>query len=186
VSLHSKVVWSQGMFLLPHHFQQESRHVEYQLQMRSRALGPHHWGFHEFVLDEALLAVGRVGLSRAAGLLPDGTPFSLPQHDAQPAALEVPADMKDELVHLAVPLLREGVTQVAFDRANGRELNRWRAVQEELRDHTNAADDPEPIQTGALELRLLRHKDAADGYALLGVARVLERRSDGQVVLDRD
>jgi len=38
VSLHSKVVWSQGMFLLPHHFQQESRHVEYQL-MRSRALG---------------------------------------------------------------------------------------------------------------------------------------------------
>jgi len=186
VSLHSKVVWSQGMFLLPHHFQQESRHVEYQLEMRSRALGPHHWGFHEFVLDEALLAVGRVGLSRAAGLLPDGTPFSLPQHDAQPAALEVPADMKDELVHLAVPLLREGVTQVAFDGASGRELNRWRAVQEELRDHTNAADDPEPIQTGALELRLLRQKDAADGYALLGVARVLERRSDGQVVLDRD
>ena len=59
MSLHSKVVWSQGMFLLPHHFQQESRHVEYQLEMRSRALGPHHWGFHEFALDEALLAVGR-------------------------------------------------------------------------------------------------------------------------------
>ena len=37
MSLHSKVVWSQGMFLLPHHFQQEARHVEYALDMRLRA-----------------------------------------------------------------------------------------------------------------------------------------------------
>ena len=28
MSLHGKVVWSQGMFLLPHNFQQEARHVE--------------------------------------------------------------------------------------------------------------------------------------------------------------
>jgi type VI secretion system protein ImpJ len=44
---------------------------------------------------------------------------------------------------------------------------------------------PNPIQTGALALRLLRERDANDGYALLGIARVLERRSDGQLVLDR-
>jgi type VI secretion system protein ImpJ len=173
------------MFLLPHHFQQEARHVEYEADMRLRATGPHAWGFFELALDESLLAVGRVGVSRATGLLPDGTPFSVPQHDAPPLPLEVPADMKGELVLLAVPLAREGVTQVRWDDGGAADLCRWRAVSEELRDHTNAADEPEPVQTGALELRLLRAKEAGDAHALLGVARVTERRSDGQVVLDR-
>src|SRR5258706_949815 len=185
MSLHSKVVWSQGMFLLPHHFQQEARHVEYLLDMRLRAAGPQAWGFFELALDEGLLAVGRVGISRASGILPDGTPFSIPQHDAQPMPLEVPADMKGELVCLAVPLAREGVTQVRFDDADGQEPVRWRAASEELRDHTNAVDEPEAVQTGALDLRLLRAKDTSDGHALLGVVRVVERRSDNQVVIDR-
>ncbi len=41
----SKVVWSQGMFLQPHHFQQEARHVEHVIDLRVRAAAPHAWGF---------------------------------------------------------------------------------------------------------------------------------------------
>jgi type VI secretion system protein ImpJ len=185
MSWHSKVVWSQGMFLLPHHFQQEARHVEYLLDMRARAAGVHAWGFFELELDESLLALGRVGLARASGILPDGTPFRIPQLDAVPMPLDVPADMKDERVVLAVPLAREGVNEVAFDDGTPRRPSRYLAVDEELRDHTNAGDDPEPVQTGALQLCLLRAREAAQGYAVLGAARVLERRSDNQVVLDR-
>lgn len=185
MSLHSKVVWSQGMFLLPHHFQQEARHVEYLMEMRLRALGAHGFGFFELELDEGLLALGRVGLARASGILPDGTPFSLPQHDAQPVPLDIPPDMKDELVVLAVPVAREGATLVSFDDEPNGTPSRWRAASEDLRDLTNAADDPETVQTGLLQLRLLRAKDAAEGYAMLGIARVAERRADKQVVLDR-
>ena len=184
MSLHSKVVWSQGMFLLPHHFQQEARHVEYALDMRLRGTGAHAWGFFELALDQGLLAIGRIGITRASGVLPDGTPFSIPTHDAQPMAFDVPADMRGELAYLAVPLAREGVTQVGFGDDEAHELRRWRAGGEELRDHTNAADEPETVQTGALDLRIVRAKDAGDGYALLGLARVSERRSDNQVVLD--
>jgi type VI secretion system protein ImpJ len=184
MSLHSKVVWSQGMFLLPHHFQQEARHFEYLVDMRMRGAGAHAWGFFELALDQGLLAIGKVGIARASGILPDGTPFSIPTHDAQPTALEIAADMRGELVCLAVPLAREGVTQIGFDDVDARELRRWRASSEELRDHTNAADEPEPVQTGALDLRLVRAKEAGEGHALLGVARVSERRSDNQVVLD--
>ena len=184
MSLHSKVVWSQGMFLLPHHFQQEARHVEYTIDMRLRGVGPHGWGFFELALDAGMLAIGRVGISRASGILPDGTPFAMPLHDAQPMAFDVPADMKGELVCLAVPLAREGVTQVGFDDAEAHELRRWKAGSEELRDHTNAADEPEAVQTGALDLRLVRAKEAGAGLALLGVARVIERRADNQVTLD--
>ena len=126
MSLHSKVVWSQGMFLLPHHFQQEARHVAYALDMRLRGTGAHAWGFFELALDQGLLAIGRIGITRASGILPDGTPFSIPTHDAQPMALDVPADMRGELAYLAVPLAREGVTQVGFGDDEAHELRRRR------------------------------------------------------------
>ena len=183
----SKVVWSQGMFLQPHHFQQESRHVEHLIDLRTRAAAAHAWGFFELVLDEGALSLGRLGITRASGILPDGTPFSIPQNDAVPMALEVAADVKGEIIYLSAPLAREGVTEVDFGTgtANGSTEFRYRVSDEEVRDHTSASDEPEPVQTGSLNLRLVRGRDATDGQARLGIARVLERRADNQVVLER-
>jgi type VI secretion system protein ImpJ len=185
MSWRSKVIWSQGMFLQPHHFQQEARHVEHLVDLRVRATGPHAWGFTELVLDEGLLALGRVGIVRASGVLPDGTPFTIPALDAAPVALDVPVDAKGEVIVLAAPLARAGVTEVDFGDGAAHDPRRFRVLDEELRDHTNAADEPEPIQTGALNLCLLAARDAGDAYARLGIARVIERRPDHQVVLDR-
>lgn len=187
MSWRSKVIWSQGMFLQPHHFQQEARHVEHMLDLRVRATGPHAWGFSELVLDEGQLALGRVGVLRASGVLPDGMPFMIPALDAAPVPLDVPADLKGEIVYLAAPVARAGVTEIDFadGSADAHELHRFRAVNEELRDHTNAADEPEPIQIGALNLTLIRARDATDAYAVLGITSVLERRADNQLVLDR-
>jgi type VI secretion system protein ImpJ len=122
---------------------------------------------------------------RAAGVLPDGTPFLIPQTDAAPVPLDVPADVKGETVYLAAPVAREGVDQVAFNGHDAGELRRYHATDEALRDHTNTGDEPEPVQTGALSLRLLPARELSDGYAALGIARVLERRSDHQLTLDR-
>ena len=162
MSWRSKVIWSQGMFLQPHHFQQEARHVEQLLDSRVRATGPHAWGFSELVLDEGLLALGRVGVLRASGVLPDGTPFTIPTLDATPVPLELSADLKGEIVYLCAPVARAGVTEIDFGEAGSHELHRFRAVDEELRDHTIAGDEPEPIQIGALNLGLIRARDVTD------------------------
>lgn len=179
------VVWSQGMFLQPHHFQQEARHAAHRLDARVRSLRPDAWGYTELLLDDSLLALGRIGIARASGVLPDGTPFAIPQHDAVPAPLDVPADVKGELVCLAAPVSREGVTEVDFGDARADDLRRFRVLTEERRDHVNASDEPEAIQTAALNLRLLRGRELTDAWAALGVVRVVERRADGQVLVDR-
>ena len=36
MSVYDKVAWSQGMFLQPHHFQQETRHLEFLVDARVR------------------------------------------------------------------------------------------------------------------------------------------------------
>jgi type VI secretion system protein ImpJ len=189
MSWRAKVVWSSGMFLQPHHFQQETRYLERLVDARARCISPFAWGFAEFELDEGLLSLGKLGIARASGLLPDGTPFSMPQLDPLPAPLDVSADVKGEIIYLAVPLQREGLNEVDFSGANkagdAGDLARYGATEEEVRDNTDSADEPTTIQTGRLRLRLVRAKEASEAYALLGVALVAERRSDGQVTLDR-
>ena len=186
MSLRSKVVWSQGMFLQPHHFQQEARFFEHLIDARARASEPHGWGFSELVLDEGGLALGRLGLVRASGVLPDGAAFSFPDLEGAPAALEVPSDLKNEIIFLSAPVSRPGTNEFDLGLDDAIDMARYRATTEEVRDQTHASDDAEPIQTGELTLRLVRGRDRTDGFTALGVARVLERRSDGQLVLDRN
>jgi type VI secretion system protein ImpJ len=185
MSWRGKVVWSSGMFLQPHHFQQETRYLERLVDARTRCVSPFAWGFSELQLDEGLLALGKIGIAHAAGMLPDGTPFSMPQLDPLPLPLAVPDDVKSELIYLALPVQREGLNEFDYGTAEADGLSRFEAVQEDVRDNTSASDEPATIQTGRLRLRLVRAKEAGDAYALLGVALVADRRSDGQVVLDR-
>ena len=156
MSWRSSVVWSQGMFLQPHHFQQEARYVSRLVDARARCVSPYAWGLVELVLDDTLLALGRVGIARASGVLPDGTPFAIPQLDAPPAPLEISADLKSELIYLALPLSREGVSEVDFGDGSSQDTSRLEALEESVRDHTSASDEPASIQTGRLKLRLLR------------------------------
>lgn len=183
MSWRAKVVWSSGMFLQPHHFQQETRYIERLVDARTRCVTPFAWGFSELEIDEGLLSLGKLGLTRAAGLLPDGTPFSMPLLDPLPPPMEVPADVKGELIYLALPLQRQGLNEVDFSGTD--ELCRFEAAEENVRDNTDASDEPATIQTGRLRMRFVRAKEATEAYALLGIALVAERRSDGQVTLER-
>jgi type VI secretion system protein ImpJ len=182
----NRVVWSEGMFLQPHHFQQELRYVERLVDARVASAQAYAWGFVDFQLDESLLALGKLGLARASGVLPDGTPFAMPQFDPLPAPLEIAADVKAEAICLALPLQREGGDEFALDTAErGADMTRYCAAQEDVRDTSNVSDEPATIQTGRLQARLIRAKEALDAYATLAVAVVVERRADGMVVLDR-
>ena len=185
MSLRHRVVWSQGMLLQPHHFQQQARYTDRLVDTRVRCGQPYAWGFQTLVLDESQFAMGRVAVLRASGVMPDGTPFSMPDVDALPAALEVPADMGNERVCLVVPKAREGVTDVDLGDGSGDAAARYAVLETSVRDEVNASDDPEPVQLAAPRFVLLRERDVTDALAVLGVARVVERRADGQVTLER-
>jgi type VI secretion system protein ImpJ len=191
MSRQNKVVWTQGMFLQPHHFQQEGRFHQRVLNARAEALSPYGWGFTELRIDEGRLALGQVVVEHARGVLPDGTPFSIPDIDVAPPALDVPAGVGDERIVLAATMDRDGVPEVVFDAgddaadARSGERARYVVADDQVRD--SVGDDTElvDIQTARLALHLLREKDLGQGMAGLGVVKVLERRSDGQLMLDR-
>src|ERR1700736_4572332 len=100
----SKVVWSEGLFLRPQHFQQQERYLERYVETRCQALRGHSWGLTELELERDLLAIGKLGLRRAAGVFPDGTPFRMPDDHPLPPPLEVGAQVRDQVIYLATPL----------------------------------------------------------------------------------
>ena len=67
MSIYKKVVWSEGLFLRPQHFQQQDRHIERYIETRCEGLTSYSWGFTEFQLETDLLSIGKFGLRRVVG-----------------------------------------------------------------------------------------------------------------------
>ncbi|WP_310272948.1 type VI secretion system baseplate subunit TssK [Roseateles saccharophilus] len=179
-----RVIWTEGMFLQPQHFQQHDRHWEHQWRQRLQQAVAYAWGFTALSLDEASLTLGKVGLAAAQGLLPDGTAFSAPGGDATPAAVDIPPDARNEIVVLAVTLQRPGVVETDAEQAAGAMGPRFTTAEVNVGDSNSQLDRDAALQIGRLNLRLMLQRDAGEGYATLGVARVVERRADNRVVLD--
>ena len=80
----SRVVWSEGMHLGPHHFQTQSRYFEDTLWFLNSNLRQDPWGLLHFSIDTEALRNGLAILSFASGILPDGLIFDLPDCDSVP------------------------------------------------------------------------------------------------------
>jgi type VI secretion system protein ImpJ len=184
MSWESKVIWSEGMFLQPQHFQQHERYLERLIEGRTRPAMPFGWGFSALAIDEAALAMGKVTLSSASGLFPDGTPFDFPSTHMAPEPLNVPANARHQLVLLAVPMRRKGSSEVDFHQGEQDGLARYGVSEVEVPDNT--ANSSAPIQVGQLRLRLMLESERTDAYACVGVIRLAERRADKQLLLDHN
>lgn len=181
---HNKVMWTEGMFLQPQHFQQQDRFIDTQLDGRMTAASPWLWGFTGLQIDEPALMQGRLALSSARGVLPDGLAFCVPGDEPAPPAFEVPVDARDQLVVLALPMARPGVVQSDVETSETAMPPRYHAMDLEVADCHAASLREAPLQIGRLNLRLMLARDANEGYTTMGVARIVERRADGRVTLD--
>lgn len=179
----NRVVWSQGMFVLPQHFQQQDRYFEELVNGRCLGLQPYAWGFYKLDLDYNLLRIGKLGLSECRGIFPDGTPFFLPQDGPLPLPLDMPEGVDNEMVYLALPVRRrDGVeTDTGTDPEN---LARYRVVESEVRDGNRGANGKVPIQTGVLKTCLMMDRDERSGFTCLGIGRVVEVRANREIELD--
>jgi type VI secretion system protein ImpJ len=180
-----RVVWSEGMFLRPQHFQQQGRYLEFLAHQRALSAEPFYWGFRRLEIDESALAVGKLAITAAEGVLPDGTVFSIPQQAPPPPAIRFDEGAVGKLIHLALPLQRAGTENVLFDE-NPASLARYAVNDAEVRDENAFAGEPAELQLALPRFRLIDERGLDDGWLGIGVARVLECRSDRRLVLDAD
>ncbi|GHF34947.1 type VI secretion system baseplate subunit TssK [Seohaeicola zhoushanensis] len=184
MSWDSKVLWTEGLFLQPHHFQQADRYMEAMVGGLARRVRPYAWGVSQLEIDDEVLKVGQFALKSIAGLTHDGTVFRVPMTEDHPPALEVPTTIKDCVVLLTVPQRRQGAAEVDL---SGAEMSASRLRPSELEVTDTMGQQRKPVTIGVGKLRLqfaLAVDDLADKLAI-PIARIIEVRPDKSIILDQ-
>lgn len=181
MSLETPIVWSEGLFLRQHHFQQQERYLQRLVRERTAALGAYGWGSAILEVDRSLLALGQFGLTRCRAILEDGTPISIPDADSNPPPILLPEGVRDRIIYLALPVAQAGSIEVT---AGASTMARYIRDTIEISDAVEGPPSTADIPIGRLQLRFLVEGNDLSGFVCLGVARVKEVRPGGGVLLD--
>jgi type VI secretion system protein ImpJ len=185
VSERRPVVWSEGLLLTPQHFQQHDRAIRHLVAQRFRMAHGFDWGLTRLSIDAEAVRNGRVVVASAAGVLPDGTPFALPDDDPPPPqrAIEGHFDAKADVlpIHIGLPAASGARAQLGEPPVPGAPGARFAADTAELADD-NTAQSARPIELQRRHFQILFPDDALGEHDALPVAEIV-RTAEGAYAL---
>ena len=176
----SKILWGEGLFLRPQHFQRQDAYHEARLARAMRLLDPNAWGVARLAVDEEALAAGVLRVDELLAVMPDGETVDAPREDLLPEPVAVAAgDDALRSYHLVLPPMRA-------DACN--QSGEGQAAAARYAPHTQTAAD---WFSGAVEaeLVLLRRRPrllpAEDAAAAAGLPLLrVQRAGNGRLQLD--
>jgi type VI secretion system protein ImpJ len=183
---YQKVLWSEGLFLTPHHLQQWDRYHEELVGARMRGLSAFGWGAEELEFNVEALQNGVFELQRCRAVFPDGLTVAIPETDPPPpsrsfAAVFPPSGERLQ-VYLAVPILRASEPNLALNGEEADSMMRFRASAATVPDQ-NTGDNPQSVSLAQKNLRILFGEDSLQNHIAIEIAS-LRRTGDGKVVFD--
>ncbi|KAF1040079.1 MAG: hypothetical protein GAK33_01079 [Burkholderia lata] len=177
------VLWEEGLFVQPQHFQQQARAAEYHANQRLNSVSDHLYGFSELELNHEYLAFGKVAIVRARGVMPDGTVIDIPGEQPAPEPLAITdASVANQTVYLTLPLKQDSGLEVRWPDtyANARYVARTEAV----RDTHSLEGDHQPVDLVVPNLQFALEQQDRSAFTGIAMCRILDRRPDGSLVLD--
>lgn len=181
MSRHNRVMWSEGMFLLPQHFQYQDDYHQHQLVETAQRVTPFDWGVQQLEIDEDALAQGVLAFYRLKMVFPDGTFYDAPQHDPLPASRDLNALTREPRVkvHAALRLTEPYAVNCAEDERDQRATNpRFRRQFEHLPDLNEGTPESE-LTLMPLNVVMLLEGDSLDGYTHCPLAELSRVASGG-------
>ncbi|HMH42992.1 MAG TPA: type VI secretion system baseplate subunit TssK, partial [Pyrinomonadaceae bacterium] len=185
MSRYRKVVWNEGMLLMPHHFQQWDNYHEELLNSRFGSVVPYDWGVINFQINNESIANGSFDMLRCRAVLPDGLLINVPDTDPAPAARPVAEHFSAEAekldVHLAIPAKRSGAANFQRNGSAPDQHVRFLQTAGTSPDETTG-ENAQQLAFAQGNLRILFGHELTDGYSAIKVAE-LERTTTGQLKL---
>lgn len=187
MSTTTKILWGEGLFLRPQHFQLQDQFHENRLSDVARTLHPYYWGVRSLKFDTVALANGQLRVETLSLIFPDGGIYDAPATDVPPDALNLaamPESAESCTIYLAISPLKEyGENSVDSDAQNGQVVRYIRRHAERPDLFTKAI----PAEVTTLEnwVRLLPDTESRDQFVTLPIARI-RRSGTGGYQLDSD
>lgn len=181
-----KVIWSEGMFLSPHHFQQWDRFQEERLSKRLGTLSPFGSGIIQMEMDADALANKTVALIKLHGILPDGLVIEIPESDQGPETRTIgnlfPHTLERLDVYLGAPAEQPDAANCRMDEEGGGATpTRYTASYVKVAD-ANTGRNVREIAVARKNLRLFFSGEEYSGWTTLKIAE-LARTAGGNVAL---
>lgn len=172
-------LWNEGALLAPQQFQQQSEWEAFSRAGLSRFSSPFPWGVERVVLNEALLASGRVQAQLLRLWLPDGTLIDTQSSDLPPEPREVmlptSGRMDNVTVLVALPVMQPGIVNVQTETVPAERPLRYREEWVTIQDVFGHEEEPMAVARFNLAFRF--DHESNDAWHSCAVARLLR---DGQ------
>ncbi len=182
----SRVVWSEGMYLGPHHFQVQNRYFEDSIRFATSTVWFGAYGIIACQLDPEALQNGTLSIVHARGIYSDGLSFDMPDADPLPPARNIadlfPPTRESLTVFLSVPARRpDGLNCITSGTANGVRA-RYRSQTFTLHDETTGRDE-KPVNLGVKNIELRMDTEARREDLSMPIARIM-RDGAGHFIFD--
>ena len=185
MKLLSKLVWAEGMYLSPHHFQAQNRIFEESAYFATSKLWNNAYGFADYQFDADALRNGTVALLYARGIFEDGLAFDMPESDPLPEPCNIGERFSPTADHLtvalAVPCWFPDGQNCNLDNVSDENTRYSRIV--EMRHDENTGRDEKPVPLGRKNIRLVLDGGDAENLLVLPLARVV-RDGSGHFIYD--
>jgi len=109
VNTNTKVLWGEGLFLRPQHFQQQDHYHESRLHEMVQVIQPYSWGVLSLQCDTDALANGTLRLLELSLIFQDGEIIKAPSMDCLPDAIDlsdIPLSQQSITYYAALPALK--------------------------------------------------------------------------------
>lgn len=180
----SRILWGEGLFLRPQHFQQQDEYAESLTRTALLTAQPLAWGIRELELDHESLKSGTLRVTRLDAVMPDGSFLRAPDVDQLPPALALESLVAEEgatEVHVAVHLLQPHGSN-CVDSAEANPQARYLIERRAVGDIFTDAAETEVLRLSKLAV-LKTGDEPRDQYVSLPLLRVRRTSSNG---FDRD
>lgn len=180
-----KVVWKEGIFLQPQHFQQSERYIIDSMNSRFGFYTPFYFGIADIEFDKDALANELVVLRTCSGVLPDGLPFAIPFGNNQPPSRSFSgifsADQQFLYVFLALPCVSDGKANI-LEQGMQNVHTRFQSVMTQISDEVQGSQAKE-IEVAEPNFTILFGNEKKDNFNSIPIAR-LKRNTNGYIEYD--
>lgn len=176
----AKILWGEGLFLRPQHFQQQDAHTEALNRRTLLSANPFAWGVRDLELDMDSLKNGVLRFNRIDVIFANGNFFTAPDVDQLPAPLALDATVTEEGAtdfFLALNHLNTHGGNCTEDAANCGQARYLITPRSRADLYTEAAEAD--IATLSQISHLKSSSENRDQYLTLPVARIRRTASNG-------
>nr|MBP8207515.1 type VI secretion system baseplate subunit TssK [Acinetobacter sp.] len=182
-----KILWGEGLFLRPQHFQLQDSYHEQRLNHTIRATIPFSYGVQSIVFDEVQLNTHVLTLEKVEMIWQDGEIYQAPARDLLPHPIQLDdLNLRGEMtVYLALPIIQPHKKNVSYDESV--QPSRYHSHLTETHDlFTDATVADITLLRRRAEFKIfessIEPNHELDGFLYLPVAKV-KRQSSGSFEL---